>query len=405
MIFANQEFPQQEESIRLHGRILASDTQKPLANASLTLHESNIASVTNQDGYFSILIPSSAERSHLIVRFLGYENLEVAVATLKDKNDNKIFLTPAAFKLGELQVVSGDGTHYVRSALRKIYANYPSQPNMMIAFYRESIKKGNNYISLVETVLDIYKASYRSLESDQAKIYIGRKASDASPRDTVLMKFQGGISAALLIDVAKNPYEVFGSDGEDYNFHIEGIAHINNKPHYAISFSPKSWVEDIIYRGTAYIDTETHAFSKIDFQMNVEGRKDAANLFIRKKPSKMRVTVEKAAYSVDYIEKDGKWYFNHSNVNVSFKVRWTNRLFGLFATTYSIGSEIAITDIYNQEVSRFPRKERIQSTDVIAEKIEHFQDPDFWGNYNVIEPEIEITQAIKKLSDKLQRRK
>ncbi len=405
LIFANQELPQQDNTVRLHGRILAADTQRPLSNASIMLYGSNISSVSNQDGYFSILIPSSAEKSHLIVRFLGYENRDVSIESLKGQTDNKIFMTPASFELGELQVVSGDGSHYFRSALHKIYTNYPTQPNMMVAFYRESIKKGNNYISLVETVLDVYKASYRALEGDQAKIYIGRKASDASPRDTVLMKFQGGINTSLLIDVAKNPYELFGNDGEDYNFHIEGIVHINNKPHYAISFSPKSYIEDILFRGTAFIDTESHAFSKIDFQMNVEDRKDAANIFIRKKPNKMKVVVDKATYSVDYIEKEGKWYFNHSSTDISFKVRWTNRFFGLFTTTYRINSEIAITDIYNKDINKFPRKERVQSTDVIAEKIGNFQDPDFWENYNVIEPEIAITQAIKKLSDKLQRRK
>lgn len=405
LIFANQDFPQKDNTIKLHGRILAADTQKPLVNASITLYNSNISSISNQDGYFSILIPSSAEKSHLIVRFLGYENREVSIASIKDKTNNKILLTPASFELDELQVISGDGRHIIQDALYKLSTNYPTQPNMMVAFYRESIKKGNNYISLVETVLDVYKASYRSYENDQAKIYIGRKASDASPRDTVLMKFQGGISSALMLDVAKNPQLMFGNNGEDYNFHIEGIVHINNKPHYAISFSQKKWVDDILFRGTAFVDTKSHAFSKIDFQMNVEDRKDAANLFIRKKPNKMKVVVDRAAYSVDYIEKEGKWFFNHSIADISFKVRWTNRFFGLFATTYSISSEIAITDIYNQDVNKFPRKERVQSTDVIAEKIEHFQDPYFWENYNVIEPEIEITQAIKRLSDKLQRRK
>lgn len=405
LIFANQEFPQQDKVVRVHGRILAADTQRPLSNAGIMLHGSNISSVSNQDGYFSILVPSSAEKSHLIVRFLGYENREVSIASLKGKTDNKILLNPASFELDELQVLSGDGSDLIRSALRKISANYPAQPNMMVAFYRESIKKGNNYISLVEAVLDIYKASYYSYENDQAKIYIGRKASDSSPRDTILLKFQGGISTALLLDVAKNPHDIFGDEGEDYNFRIEQIVHINNKPHYSISFSPKKWIEDILFRGTAFIDTESLAFSKIDFQMNVEERKDAAKLFIRKKPNKMRVTVDKAAYSVDYIEKNGKWYFNHSNTDLSFRVRWKNRFFGLFSTAYNISSEIAITDIYQQDVSRFPRKERIQSGDVITEKIEHFQDPDFWGNYNVIEPEIAITQAIKKLRDKLQRRK
>ena len=65
---------------------------------------------------------------------------------------------------------------------------------------------------------------------------------------------------------------------------------------------------------------------------------------------------------------------------------------------------MAITDRYQESVNRFPRNERIRSTDVIAEKVEHFQDPEFWGEYNVIEPDIEITNAIKRLSNRLLRR-
>jgi hypothetical protein len=53
---------------------------------------------------------------------------------------------------------------------------------------------------------------------------------------------------------------------------------------------------------------------------------------------------------------------------------------------------------------KFPRSERIRSTDIIAGKVEDFQDSDFWGEYNVIEPDAEISDAIKKLSDKLRRR-
>ena len=138
--------------------------------------------------------------------------------------------------------------------------------------------------------------------------------------------------------------------------------------------------------------------------MNVEGRKDATNIFIRKKPAKMKVDVEEARYVADFVESNGKWYFNYSSTEVKFKVRWTNRFFGLFSTSYIIGSEIAVTDRYENGVSKFPRKERIRSSDVIAEKVEYFQDPDFWGEYNVIEPDLEITKAIKRLSGKLSRR-
>src|SRR5690554_544362 len=383
---------------------MGADTNQPIANASVTIESVNISTVITQDGYVSIRAPAESRNSKLIIRHTGYGNREIPVITLIDSPNNHIALVPAPIELGELQVISGDGSQLVKDALYKIPQNYSSTPNMMVAFYRESIRKGSNYISLVETVLDVYKASYRSYNNDQARIYIGRKATDITPRDTVLLKFQGGISDALMLDIAKNPEIVFGTDASEYSFHIEGLINFNNKPHYKINFSPLSIIEDILFRGTIYLEYETLAFARMEFNMNVENRKDATRIFIRSKPSKMRVEVEKAQYIVDYIENNGKWYFNYSSTDVEFKVRWTNRFFGLFSTNYVISSEIAITDRYNDNVVKFPRSERIRSTDVIAEKVEYFLDPTFWGEYNVIEPDQEITDAIQKLSDKLRRR-
>lgn len=395
---------QQDATYVLRGRVLGGDTNQPLVNASVSVQSVNVSTVTNQDGYFSIRVPAESRNSTLIIRHLGYSNMEIPVVTLIDSPNNHITLVPSPIQLSELQVISGDGTHLLQDALRRIPENYAAEPNMMVAFYRESVKKGSKHISLVEAVLDVYKASYRSYSNDQARIYIGRKATDISPRDTVLMKFQGGISDALLLDIAKNPEIVFGTDGSDYSYHIEGLININNKPHYKIYFQPINKIDEILFRGAIYLDYESLAFARMEFNMNVEDRKDASNIFIRRKPSKMRVEVEKAKYTVDFIEDDGKWYFNYSSTEVEFRVRWTNRFFGLFATNYTIGSEIAVTDRYTDNVIKFPREERIRSTDVIAERVEYFLDPDFWGDYNVIEPDQEINDAIKRLSDKLRRR-
>jgi hypothetical protein len=403
-VWATKISQQSDSTFILKGRVIGSDTNDPLANASIMVEEMSISSVTNQDGYFSIRVPSSTRNLQLVIRYLGYQNRAIPVITLIDSPNNHILLTPSPIQLNEVLVVSGDGRNLVREALERIPQNYATDPNMMIAFYRESVEKGNNYISLVETVLDIYKASYRSYNNDQARIYIGRKATDITPRDTVLLKFQGGISDALMVDIAKNPEIVFGTDGAEYNFHIEGLININNKPHYIIDFSPTAGIEEILFRGTIYLDAATLAFARMEFNMNVENRKDAASIFIRRKPSKMRVEVTEASYMVNYTENEGKWHFNYSGTKVSFRVRWTNRFFGLFSTAYTIRSEMAITDRYNDNVIKFPRRERIRSTDVIAEKVEHFLDPNFWGAYNVIEPDQEISEAIKRLSGKLKRR-
>jgi len=83
---------------------------------------------------------------------------------------------------------------------------------------------------------------------------------------------------------------------------------------------------------------------------------------------------------------------------VKFKVNWKKKLFN---TNYTTMSELAITDRTDEEVIKFASRERVRPSDVFTEEVAAFADPDFWGDYNVIEPDQSIESAIRKLSRKL----
>ena len=64
-------------------------------------------------------------------------------------------------------------------------------------------------------------------------------------------------------------------------------------------------------------------------------------------------------------------------------------------------SEMAITDRTDQEVIKFAGKERLKYTDIFSEKVSDFTDDDFWGDYNIIEPDQSIESAIRRIGRKL----
>ena len=70
-------------------------------------------------------------------------------------------------------------------------------------------------------------------------------------------------------------------------------------------------ITDIMFRGTMYIDARSFAIARAEFKMNVENRKDAVKMFIKRKPAKMKIEVTEASYVADFIESNGKWYFNY----------------------------------------------------------------------------------------------
>lgn len=395
-------FAQDQESIyTISGKIIDNETRKTLEFVSVRVGESNIATVSNTEGNFVLKVPANEQVSSITFSHVGYESLELPLAYFNN-NKNIVRLKPIFLSLQEVEIRKGDATAYMKEVFSKIPANYPEQANQMVGFYREAMKKNNHYVAVTEAVVDIYKASYSKLDWDQAQLYKARRSSAPEQIDTIFVKYKGGVSTALDLDLAKNYPNIFYDDFElFYNFSFEGKIYDNKRAQYIISFEQKDGINLPLFRGRFYIDIATQAISKIEFGTNLETQQDATPLFIRKRPPGVKIKVTDASYIVQYYEEDGKWFFEYSRASLAFNCRWEKRL---FSSTYSILSELAITDRAEEGVSKFTRKNRLKTTDVIAEKASDFEDKNYWEDYNIIEPEKDIENAIKKLSRKLKRR-
>jgi hypothetical protein len=313
---------------------------------------------------------------------------------------NMIIMEPAPIPIKEIIIKPIMPDEIIEKAISQVSKNYPEIPNLMTSFYRETIRKNRTYVSIGEAVVEIFKAPYTNdLRFDGARIYKGRKSTDVEKVDTVLFKLQGGPVTSLELDMVKNPEAILTMDAmKYYDYSLTGVIEIDGKPHFVIDFIQKPGVEIPLFMGKLYIETSSYAISSAEFGFNLTNKEEAASLFIRKKPLGMEVTPELASYMVKYREQDGKWYFAYSRAEVRFKVNWKKKLFRTFYTTMS---EIAITDRTDQEVIKFAGKDKIKYSDVFSDKVSDFADTEFWGDYNVIEPDQSIESAIRRLARKL----
>jgi len=217
--------------------------------------------------------------------------------------------------------------------------------------------------------------------------------------DTVLFKLQGGPVSVLDLDLAKNSESVFTREAMlNYNYTLSGVVEIDGKPHYVIEFIQKPSVEMPLFMGSLYIEMDSYAVTEAEFGFNLSNKEAAQSIFIKKKPLGMKVTPEIATYRTKYREQGGKWHFEYSRAEVKFKVNWNKKLFNTYYTTMS---EIAVTDRTDKEVIKFAGKDKIKYSDVFSDKVTAFTDKEFWGDYNVIEPDQSIESAIRRLSKKL----
>ncbi|NNK10117.1 MAG: carboxypeptidase-like regulatory domain-containing protein, partial [Flavobacteriaceae bacterium] len=133
----------------------------------------------------------------------------------------------------------------------------------------------------------------------------------------------------------------------------------------------------------------------------ITNRDKASRLFVRKKPRNADVYPVEVAYRVDYREKNGRWYYGYSNALLEFKINWDRKLFN---SVYSMTCEMAVTDWEkNSDISEPRFRDRLKSTMILSDEASGFSDPDFWGEYNIIEPEKSIESAIRKIQRQLRK--
>lgn len=393
-----EEIPDTTDYIVYTGMVLDAGTNEPLPFATVEGQGVKFATVTNIDGEFTLKVPRDVTLNSFKISYVGYKNNIASVNGHRNLDNRKILLEPTSVNLQEVTIRAEDALGLIREVLMKIDDNYSTEDMMMTAFYRETIKKRRNYVSISEAVVDIFKAAYANdFKYDQVKLLQGRKSADVEKMDTILFKVQGGPVTTLLLDVVKNPYLLLSDQYQEvYNFFITGVISINDRLHYVVSFNQKPYVTSPFYKGKLYIDMDKLAITEAEFELNMENEEEVANMFIRKKPVGVNVIPEKAVYRTKYtIENDNTWYFSYARAEVRFDVKWDRKL---FKTQYSTMSEIAITEREEQGVEKFPLRERYRRSQVLDELVYVFFDQDFWKGYNVIEPDQSIESAIEKLN-------
>ncbi len=394
-------FAQDSQAIKeISGKIIAEDTRDELVFTDIVVDGTNISTVTNSDGEFLLKIPYKYLDEKLVITHLGYERKLLNIIDLG--SDEKIMLTPSITELTAVNIAAPqyDARTLVIKTLENKSEAYSNDNALMTAFYRETIKKRRRNASLSEAVVRIHKQPYSSLRKDHIELIKSRKNTNYSRLDTLALKLQGGPFSNIYTDLVKYPEFIFNEEDIDfYDFNYENSTNINKNLVYVVNFKQKPRVKSPMYYGKLYIDANTLALTSAEYSLNVKNKELSSRMFVRKKPRKVDVYPTEATYRVKYRTQNGKWHYAYSNIGLTFKVNWTGKLFN---SIYTLNSEMAITDWEIPENKVAKSKEKmLRPTTILTEQTSGFSDPEFWGAYNIIEPEKSIENAIKKIKKQL----
>ena len=384
----------QVDTVRLgysvQGNVVDAVSGRPMESVHVSVPGRHYATVTNADGDFTI--KSDQPVSEVVFSYLGYRTLrQKAVGA-----PLRIRLTPESMPLAEASIVMGDPREILGEAIRRIPDNYSKNPELMECFYRETVRKRNRYIFVSEAVARLYKTGYDgNIYRDRAALEKSRILLSQRRTDTLSVKMQGGPTQALTFDVVKNPDILF--DEEEltlYEFEMGMPTYIGDRLQFVIHFRPGSRPVDwALFYGTLYIDRELLSFTRIEMSMDMSDVDKATRQMIVKKPLSLRVTPKELSVVISYRLKDGQSRLEYFRSTMRFNCDWKKRL---FATAYAVVNELVVTDLREPAVP-IARAEAFRSVDYLIEKAAEFQDPDFWKDYNIIEPSESLEHAIGRL--------
>jgi hypothetical protein len=283
--------------------------------------------------------------------------------------------------------------HLLREMLEKREVNYSQKPVYLISFYREGIEHKKKNVDLTEAVLKIYKPGYLDdSQSDQVKLLKMRRIVDYQESDSLLTKMKSGVNSVLMLDVMKHlPDFLELGNNPPYQYSHTDITLINDKPVNVISFEQYPFINEPLYKGELYIDSENQALLQAKFEIHPDYAKKAAYMYIEKKNNKIDITPRRIAYLVSYKPINGIYYVNHVRGDLYFNVKVKGGLFGSRSQLH-IWFEAVSCEVDSINIVRFPRSDRLPTHKIFSDtKYEY--DEQFWGNFNTIMPE----EALKEL--------
>lgn len=386
------------QRVVVSGTVVNADSRAPIAGVSVAM--GRVSVVTNDDGFFTL--KSDTEGDELVVTHLGYESQHIRLSE-QPEGRLMIRLRPAAIQLQEVLVIGGDARELVRKAIDRIPYNYSRVPELLHCFYREKVMKRQNYITVAEGVIDMYKTDYsRDADRDRVAIRKGRRLLSPKRNDTLSVKVMGGPTSALLLDVVKNTDFLLNEEELNlYELKMELPTMIGDRRQYVVSLTPCVDRAYALYYGRLYIDQETLAFTRVELDLDMRNRAKATFAMLIKKPRGLQFKPKEMSCVIDYrTGLDGVMRLSYVRTTMRFNCDWRRRL---FATSFSAFCEMAVTDIGASGSSVQPIKGRdsFDQRDAFFDKVDFFRDPAFWEDYNIIEP----TESLDKAIDRLLKRK
>ena len=385
-----------QDIITISGTVTDRQTHQPLPHVSVAAEK--VGTVTNDQGRFTLKV--KPQTTALTVSLIGYRSQRVTIES--DGQQLDIRLQPTAVTLNEVVVRYLSAEDIVRAAIAKFYTNYSLNATSYKGFYREVIQKRRQYLSISEAVVELYKTPYdKDILFDALAIRRGRRMMNMKANDTLAVKLKGGPTLPIFADVIKNEEFLFyPEDMSCYHYTYEGDDKLDERPHYVVRMTPEKGSKPYaLFYATLYIDQVSLTISRADLELDLRNRAQATNTMLVHHPKGLRFTPLELTFNIYYRTEGGTTYLNYIHNVMRFKCDWHRRL---FASPFTVVSEFVVTDRLT-DAKPIRGSDTFRRYDNLYDNVDFFNEPDFWGEDNIIEPTEPLNRAVERLKRSVER--
>ncbi|MCQ2974244.1 MAG: carboxypeptidase-like regulatory domain-containing protein [Bacteroidales bacterium] len=305
VIFEKNEIETEEtKMISIFGTIRDSEAKCVLPFATISVNNSVMGTISNENGKFELMVNKNSENDTLVISYLGYEPQKYLIRNLNNGKSHDINLVQKTYGLNEVVVNPIEIQKILKESISKVNNNFDHKKNVYKAFYRESYYTDSSFISRDEAVINILKNS-GDYSKNKMSLEQGRKFVSKNQPD-VLLIISGGPYLIMDLDFVNRQKEFLSKSATRYyNYNYAGMDSVNGTYCYVINFEKRANIPGINYSGTIFIDKQSKAVSKLEFVVEPDGKELSAK---NKKGETIKMVFRRMVYRIKYTKIDEKWF-------------------------------------------------------------------------------------------------
>lgn len=343
----------------------------PLESVSISIPNTNLGTISNQEGRFRIIIPENNEKiefNHLLYKLETYTIKQI-------DSEIEIFLTPKAFTLDEVVISHKPAKELLMEAVNSSKEKL-EKSILLNTYYREFVNVDNKYTSFSDGLVDYYvkrKSGASDLDVKQSRVF-DLKDKNASERERAIQS----VNLNDIRDAVIGAYNFRGVNillkDDDYYFGVESKTEENGKGIEIITIKPKEGIQkEQLYEGTIIFDTKTKLILDIDLKFSEEHKKYNVlhNLIILK--AKINEFARKSKFKID----GDKYIMIYNQIKINFYMKYGKLINNTFESVYDMTTLDYLEGEFKLSNDRKYKKSSL------FENGNKFNE-EFWKKYNVV---------------------